>query len=35
MLGDHGIWWIAGAFVLAAIQLIAAARVTLARSGCF
>jgi hypothetical protein len=26
VLGDHGAWWIAGACVLAAIQLMAAAR---------
>jgi hypothetical protein len=26
--GDHGVWWIAGATVLAAIQLVAAARVS-------
>lgn len=32
VLGDHGAWWIAGGFVLAAIQLTAAARVTLVGS---
>jgi hypothetical protein len=29
VLGDHGAWWIVGAGVLAAIQLAAAARVSL------
>jgi hypothetical protein len=28
VLGDHGVWWMVGAIVLAAIQLIAAARAT-------
>lgn len=28
VLGDHGAWWIAGACVLASIQLISAARVS-------
>ncbi|HET7929064.1 MAG TPA: hypothetical protein VFM40_05870 [Actinomycetota bacterium] len=28
VLGDHGAWWIGGACVLAAIQLIAAVRVS-------
>jgi hypothetical protein len=30
VLGDHGLWWIVGAGVLAALQLIAAANVTAA-----
>ena len=30
VLGDHGLWWIVGAIVLASIQLVAAMRATLA-----
>jgi hypothetical protein len=33
VLGDHGAWWIVGAGVLAAIQLTAAARVSLGAAG--
>jgi hypothetical protein len=30
VLGDYGVWWIVGAMVLAAIQVTAAAKATLA-----